>query len=165
MAEKIDLNPSTLQQAMAEKRLSLSASLYDLEQEAGQRVRQSMDHIQRKIAMTSDEISRTVTKPIHKVQEALEKGSETLRSKPMQSALIIASAGIALGYVVGRRRQSRRAKTMALAAPVMLPPDSQYVTANQMRKTASRGFLAHLALEALHQIALSSVVQLMRRRS
>jgi ElaB/YqjD/DUF883 family membrane-anchored ribosome-binding protein len=121
------MNTDELQEAMAEKRLSLRDSIFQLEQEAERRIRETMDHVQNRIKSASDEVNRTVTKPIHALQDTFERVPRALKSKPMQTLMVVASAGIALGFLMGRRGRNRNIMTRAVLTTDVSTPETRLV--------------------------------------
>jgi hypothetical protein len=165
MDEKNSLgkSPEQIQLALAEKRLSLRESLIYIEGEAEKRVMATMDHVQQRITEASDEISRTLTKPFHSVQEKLQKVPDTLRSKPIQTLLATAALGAGLGFAAGRR--SKRRYQMQLALPASGNPYQEALSVHSRQKAlASRGFWSSIVVEASRQILLNALMSLTRRQ-
>jgi len=165
MDEKAALKPDEIQLALAEKRVSIRESLYSMEQETEQRLRQTLDEVHDKILATSDDISRIVTKPFHKVQEQLAKVPESLRTQPAKTLFIAASVGAAVGFAMGRRGRHRRLLTRALLANEEPRVIHKTTWSAETKRAVNRGFLAGIAVEVAHQILLSSIFSLMRRRN
>ncbi|WP_141734122.1 hypothetical protein [Oligoflexus tunisiensis] len=168
MDEKLAVNTSEIQEAMAAKRASLRENIYHLEKEAEKKVLDTLDQVQHKVLAATDEVTRKVTRPVHVVQEKIEGVPRALHSQPMKTLLTVAAVGVTLGFLIGRRGRHRHHMTRALlatASPRAVEKIKKPKKAVDKKTKLSRGFFASVASEAAHQIFMNSLTGFLRRRA
>lgn len=165
MDEKLAIEAAELQGAMAARRSSLRENISHLEKEVEQKVLQTVEQMQHKVLAATDELTRTLTRPVHIMQEKIEAIPLSLQSKPAKTLFTVAAVGLTLGYIVGRRARHRyqigRA-ILATTAPRALENSQQGLA---IKANPIRGIFATLALEAARQILSQSLSSFMRRRN
>jgi ElaB/YqjD/DUF883 family membrane-anchored ribosome-binding protein len=164
MDEKLAVNATELQAAMAAKRSSLRENISHLEKEVEQRVLQTVDQVQQRVLAATDDVTRKLTRPIHVMQEKIEAIPKALHSKPAKTLLAVAAVGLTLGYMLGRRGRQRYHMTRALLATAVPRPLENSQQGLAIKTNFQRGIFATLAMEAAHQILLNSITTYMRRR-